>query len=149
MITRKVKQAFGAGFDSIYPLGELVHGFVRFTQPAHVVVAIEDPGHIALAGYIGLALKENGFGGATMIGPDATDQLRRLGVSMQVIKGGADYEVPLQHDLNLLVTDTDELRARFYDRLASGALAICPNIPGTGGSVDTFRLSEGVRLWHK
>lgn len=142
-ITKQLEKLLGHEMSGT-GFGEFVYGLIRFQHPAHVLVHFENPVNGATVAFIGQALKDNKSGGASVIGGDLRGMLNKLGLGMQVLPVPADYSVPLQYDLDLLVVDSEAAFDEFSGRIKPGGYAIRP--AGERG-VDMIELPENMILW--
>lgn len=147
-ITKQLERRLGIEFkgDQLSSYGEFLYGFTRWTKPYHVLMQFDAEENNILVFFVGQALKDNAAGGVSMVGINLKELIAKTGLSMQAISVPADHEVPLQHDLDLLITDNMAGRERYYDRIRMGGNAITLDDCQSGG-VDTFKLPHGKRLW--
>lgn len=148
MITKTIEKAVGELEQTEF--GEFTYGMIRLFRPMHTLMAFENPERGALAAYVGLALKHNGKGGATVLGGNLKNMQAKLGLGMQIIKAADDYVVPLQHDLDLLITDSLELFDRFSDRVKTEGHALIPTDPARAFPLkEVMILPDNMQVWVK
>lgn len=127
--------------------GEFLYGLVRLIKPTHVLMHVSETTGRVRAAYVGQALKDNGRGGMSVIGGDLSDLIAKLGLGMQVLRVPADYEVPVQYDLDLLMVDSHDDTGQFADRLRFGGYKIGPALAldDTGG----MDLPGNLMMWRR
>lgn len=146
MITKTIEKAVGEMEQTEF--GEFTYGLVQLLKPQHTLMAFENPDRGALAAYVGLSLKHIGKGGATVLGGNLKNMQAKLGLHLTLIKAAPDYEVPLQHDLDLLITDSLALFDRFSPRVRTGGYALIPTDKGRAlPAKEVMILPDNMQLW--